>query len=62
MPTLDNAKNHPYVAKSQAKKRAEIGDEKYRRIEAEQKRIYRGKKKAANVAAQAMINCWELSD
>ena len=46
MPTLDNTKNRQYVAKSRAKKRAELGDEEYRRIEAERKRIYRGKKKA----------------
>jgi len=44
MPTLDLVKNSHYVAKSQAKKRAQVGDEEYRRIEAERKRIYRGKK------------------
>ena len=33
MPTLDNTKNCQYVAKSRAKKRAELGDEEYRRIE-----------------------------
>ena len=35
MPTLDNAKNHQYVAKSRVKERAEVGDTYYRRIEAE---------------------------
>ena len=45
MPTLDNTKNRQYVAKSRAKKRAELGDEEYRRIEAERKRIYRGKRR-----------------
>ena len=40
MPTLDLIKNRQYVAKSRAKKRAQ-------RIEAERKRIYRGKKKAS---------------
>ena len=47
MPTLDLVKNSHYVAKSQAKKRAQVGDEEYRRIEAERKRNYRAKKKAA---------------
>ena len=50
MPTLDLVKNHQYVAKSQAKKRAQVGDEESRRIEAEQKRIDRGKKKAVKAA------------
>ena len=47
MPRLDLVRNSQYVAKSRAKKRAQVGDEEYRRIEAERKRIYRGKKKAA---------------
>ena len=50
MPTLDNTKNRQYVAKSRAKKRAQVGDEEYRRIEAELKRIYRGKKKASKAS------------
>ena len=33
MPTLDLIKNRQYVAKSRAKKRAQVGDEEYRRIE-----------------------------
>ena len=50
MPTLDNEKNHQYVNKSQAKKKAEVGDKEYKRIEAEQKRMYRGKKKASKAS------------
>ena len=50
MPTLDNTKNRQYVAKSRAKKRAELGDTEYRRIEAERKRNYRAKKKAAKAS------------
>ena len=50
MPTLDLVKNHQYVAKSRAKKRAQVGDEEYTRIEAELKRIYRSKKKAAKAS------------
>ena len=50
MPTLDLVKNSQYVAKSLAKKRAQVGDEEYRRIEAEPKRIFRGKKKAAKAS------------
>ena len=50
MPTLDLVKNRQYVAKSQAKKRAQVGDEEYRRIEAERKRNYRAKKKASKAS------------
>ena len=50
MPTLDLVKNCQYVAKSRAKKRAQVGDTEYKRIEAERKRIYRGKKKASKAS------------
>ena len=55
MPTLDLVKNSQYVAKSLAKKRAQVGDQEYSRLEEEEKRIYRGKKKASKASFPPMV-------
>ena len=46
MPTKDPVKNQEYVAKSRSKLRASIGDEAYKKQEAEARKLRRQKAKA----------------
>ena len=48
MPTKDPVKNQEYVAKSRGKLRASIGDEAYKKQEAEARKLRRQKAKARN--------------
>ena len=48
MPTKDPVKNQEYVAKSRSKLRASIGDEAYKKQEAEARKLRRHKAKACS--------------
>lgn len=48
MPTKDPVKNQEYVAKSRSKLRASIGDDAYKKQEAEARQLRRQKAKARN--------------
>ena len=55
MPTKDPVKNQEYVAKSRSKSRASMGDEAYKKQEAEARKLRRQKAKARNNNANSKI-------